>query len=122
MKIHSPSGEGISRFSSRDWRGAPLRTRSFHVEFPEDEDTPITHTSSLQRDFVKRDGGLNLEHRFWRSGGYVEFFINDRFHAILSLRWLPLVALVFVTVVILAALLAREQIHILCIRSVIASS
>ncbi|KAL8447560.1 hypothetical protein Emed_004348 [Eimeria media] len=106
MKIHSQPGELPSRFASRDWRGAPLRTRSFHVEFPEDDDTPITHTASLQRDFVKRDGGLNLEHRFWRSGGYVEFFINDRFHAILSLRWLPLVALVFVTVVILAALLA----------------
>ncbi|KAL8270905.1 hypothetical protein Esti_005159 [Eimeria stiedai] len=106
MKIHSQNAEASSRFSSRDWRGAPLRTRSFHVEFPEDEDTPITHTASLQRDFVKRDGGLNLEHRFWRSGGYVEFFINDRFHAILSLRWLPLVALVFVTVVILAGLLA----------------
>ncbi|CDJ65024.1 hypothetical protein, conserved [Eimeria necatrix] len=96
---------GVKHVAPEEW-GSTVRIRSFHVEFPEDEDTPATHTLSLRRDFVRRDGGLNLEHRFRRSGGYVEFLINDRFHAILALRWLPLVALVFITVVICAAILS----------------
>ncbi|OEH79908.1 hypothetical protein cyc_05329 [Cyclospora cayetanensis] len=105
MKVSPPDGIGIQQATLLNWESA-LRTRSFHVEFPEDEETPATHTVSVQRDFVRKDGGLNLEHRFWRSGGYVEFLINDRFHAILSLRWMPLVALVFITVVICAAILS----------------
>ncbi|CDJ59907.1 hypothetical protein, conserved [Eimeria maxima] len=98
MKIHSQGHDGVQHITPHEW-GSTVRIRSFHVEFPEDEETPVTHTLSFQRDFVRRDGGLNLEHRFRRSGGYVEFLINDRFHAILALRWLPLVALVFITVV-----------------------
>lgn len=108
MKVCSQGEVGVPGARAREW-GDSFRTRSFHVEFPEDEEAPITHTLLMQRDFVRRDGGLNLEHRFWRSGGYVEFLINDRFHAILSLRWLPLVALVFVTVIFLAAILSCER-------------
>ncbi|CDI75398.1 hypothetical protein, conserved [Eimeria praecox] len=99
MKLHSQGHDGMQHIMPHEW-GPAVRIRSFHVEFPEDEETPVTHTLSFQRDFVRRDGGLNLEHRFRRSGGYVEFLINDRFHAILALRWLPLVALVFITVVV----------------------
>ncbi|CDI80890.1 hypothetical protein, conserved [Eimeria acervulina] len=105
MKLHSQGHDGMQHITPHEW-GSTLRVRSFHVEFPEDEETPVTHTLSFQRDFVRRDGGLNLEHRFRRSGGYVEFLINDRFHAILALRWLPLVALVFITVVMCAAVLS----------------
>ncbi|CDJ36098.1 uncharacterized protein EMH_0007450 [Eimeria mitis] len=105
MKLHSQRHDGMQHMTPNEW-GSTVRVRSFHVEFPEDEETPVTHTLSFQRDFVRRDGGLNLEHRFRRSGGYVEFLINDRFHAILALRWLPLVALVFITVVICAATLS----------------
>lgn len=108
MKVHSQDEAGVPRTGAHGWGGHMFRPRSFHVEFPEDEEAPITHTMSVQRDFVRHDGGLNLEHRFWRSGGYVEFLINDRFHAILSLRWLPLVALVFVTVVFCAAILSCQ--------------
>ncbi|CBZ51725.1 conserved hypothetical protein [Neospora caninum Liverpool] len=56
--------------------------------------------------FLGSSGAYNVLHKWRYTHGYLDFILNDRFHAILSMKWAHLVFLVFAVVVAWAAFLA----------------